>query len=665
MIKVNDSSNITFQADGSPYSTQFDDIYFDTESGCLQSEQVFINGNNIEQKIQSSSKLLTVAETGFGTGLNFLLTLKRYQAIRSLQKTAKLHFITTEKFPLTKAQLTQSLACLPHLKSLAQELVEQYPETVIENTEMYFCSGDVKLTILVGDAATSFANLRLAKNQKINAWYLDGFSPQKNPDMWQDALFEQMARLSAADASVATFTVAGIVRRGLTSNGFRVQRQSYGGKKKEILTGKFQQHLNIINGYQLRPLNHKPQHVTIIGGGIASACAALSLVQQDIKVTILCKDKTIAQGASSNHVGALYPLIHQSKDDISLFYQKALVTARKTYQSVLDNGFNFAHQWCGLLELSFNEKLLKREQGIKANNIWPKSLIRAVDQTQASNLASITLDHSGLFIENAGWVAPQELVNAIIQAANATGLLKIKTNVNVQSIKQIDEKKWSLQTNKGPLKASVLVLATGADSISLSPLNQLPMYPVKGQVSAVQSNSNIKALSTVICHKGYLTPAHQDLHCIGATFDKTFSDLETSSQSDKYNLDMLTDSMGNNFGWQLSDIKQSKARVRCMTPDHLPIVGPVAIVDDHPELYSHLAKDKNWHYKTPAPYYQNLYTLTGLGARGLCSAPLMAQILTADICGLPYPVDEKMLFNLSSNRFVVRDIIKRKYVIEN
>lgn len=191
------------------------------------------------------------------------------------------------------------------------------------------------------------------------------------------------------------------------------------------------------------------------------------------------------------------------------------------------------------------------------------------------------------------------------------------------------------------------------------------MYPVKGQVSAVQSNSNIKALSTVICHKGYLTPAHQDLHCIGATFDKTFSDLETSSQSDKYNLDMLTDSMGNNFGWQLSDIKQSKARVRCMTPDHLPIVGPVAIVDDHPELYSHLAKDKNWHYKTPAPYYQNLYTLTGLGARGLCSAPLMAQILTADICGLPYPVDEKMLFNLSSNRFVVRDIIKRKYVIEN
>ena len=112
--------------------------------------------------------------------------------------------------------------------------------------------------------------------------------------------------------------------------------------------------------------------------------------------------------------------------------------------------------------------------------------------------------------------------------------------------------------------------------------------------------------------------------------------------------------------WQQSDIIDGKARLRCMTPDHLPIVGPMPDINAHKVLYPHLAKDKNWHYQEAAPYLKGLYVMTGLGARGLCTAPLMADILTADICGTPYPIDNKMLFNLSANRFVIRDIIKRK-----
>lgn len=661
MHKVSNSSNITFQADGSPYSTQFDDIYFDTESGCLQSEQVFIQGNEISQKLGTAAQKLTIAETGFGTGLNFLLTIKLYAELAVKKPLCDLHFITTEKYPLTKAELAQSLLCLPEYTDYSRLLIERYPEKLEQNTELSFFDGKVTLSILTGDAAESFANLHLNKQEKVNAWYLDGFSPQKNPDMWQAQLFKQMARLSAPQASVATFTVAGIVRRGLTDNGFRVQRQSYGGKKKEILTGKFQQHLNIVNSYQLRPNRNKPQHVTIIGGGIASACAALALVKKDIKVTVLCKDDTIAQGASSNLIGALYPLIHQTQDDISLFYQQALDYARYTYQSVLDAGFQFAHSWCGLLELSFNDKLLKREQGLKEKAIWPSSLITSLTKEEASAIAHIPLEHSGLFIPNAGWIAPQELVLAMMKMAQNTGLLKIKTNVQVQGLSQNDDKKWSLQTNKGQLKASILVLTAGAETKLIAPFDQLPMYPVKGQVSAMQTNTKINALSTVICHKGYLTPAHNDLHCIGATFDKDFTDTNVCEQSDKYNLSMLQESMATGFDWQLSDVKHSKARLRCMTPDHLPVVGPMAKIDEHPNLFPHLAKDKNWRYSIPAPYYENLYTLTGLGARGLCSAPLLAEILAADICGSPYPVDSNMLFNLSTNRFVIRDIIKRKY----
>ncbi len=112
--------------------------------------------------------------------------------------------------------------------------------------------------------------------------------------------------------------------------------------------------------------------------------------------------------------------------------------------------------------------------------------------------------------------------------------------------------------------------------------------------------------------------------------------------------------------WNLSDVTSSKARLRCTTPDHLPVVGAMPDTEEHKVIYSHLRKDKNWRYNEPAPVINNLYVLTGLGARGLCSAPLLADILAADLSGTPYPVDNEMLFNLSPNRFVIRDLIKRK-----
>ncbi|MDG1750474.1 MAG: bifunctional tRNA (5-methylaminomethyl-2-thiouridine)(34)-methyltransferase MnmD/FAD-dependent 5-carboxymethylaminomethyl-2-thiouridine(34) oxidoreductase MnmC, partial [Thalassotalea sp.] len=109
-----------------------------------------------------------------------------------------------------------------------------------------------------------------------------------------------------------------------------------------------------------------------------------------------------------------------------------------------------------------------------------------------------------------------------------------------------------------------------------------------------------------------------------------------------------------------SDILTRKARLRCMTPDHLPMVGAVPDLAAHISTYAHLSKDKNWRFYQAAPTIKNLYVLTGLGARGLCTAPLLAEILLADLTGKPYPVDNDMLFNLSPNRFIIRDLIKRK-----
>jgi len=170
------------------------------------------------------------------------------------------------------------------------------------------------------------------------------------------------------------------------------------------------------------------------------------------------------------------------------------------------------------------------------------------------------------------------------------------------------------------------------------------------------TNDDIGELATVICHKGYLTPKHNDSHCIGATFDKDVRDIQTSQEDDEYNLRMYHQCLPNFPQWQLSDV-----RLRCMSPDHMPIAGPMPKTNEYYGLYQRLEKDKNWRVETPAPYYDNLYVMTGLGARGLCSAPLLADIIMGDICQTPYPVDSKMLFNLAPNRFILKDIIKGKF----
>ncbi|WP_114325312.1 FAD-dependent 5-carboxymethylaminomethyl-2-thiouridine(34) oxidoreductase MnmC [Candidatus Colwellia aromaticivorans] len=436
------------------------------------------------------------------------------------------------------------------------------------------------------------------------------------------------------------------------------------------------------SGYKLRPQITKPQHVSIIGGGIASACAAYTLTKQGIKVTLYCKDNTLAQGASSNAIGALYPLLHQQKDDISLFYQQAFWRAKALYTEVAEQGFDFPHSWCGLLEIGYKESIVKRQEKFTELATWPTELIHKISAEQASEIANITLSNGGLFMPNAGWIAPQELVKQMINVAKATGRLNVNTNVLVNKIEQVqpiedhtqkvkaekEKTHWRLRTDKGDFDASVLVVCGGAEIIDAEFIKQLPFSSVQGQVTSMTTNSRINALSTVICHKGYLTPTsnasqHQGIHCIGATFKKNNTSTIATKEDDKFNLNMLYSclpELAKEINWTEQDISTSKARLRCMTPDHMPMVGAMPDIQKHIETYPHLAKDKNWKYNQAAPVVNNLYVMMGFGARGLCSAPLAADILTADLCGTPYPVSNDMLFNLSPNRFVIRDIVRRK-----
>lgn len=668
-------TKITFQTNGAPYSSQFDDIYFDTDDGFQQSDMVFVKGNLvysrlceledniIQQVISTKENKFTIGETGFGSGLNFLLTLIAYQKYLNHSKQAdkvKLNFISVEKYPLSKVELERSLAVFPELSTLSSMLVEQYPEQMTQDISLSFFDGLVKLTLLFGDATERLTQLS-TESINVDAWYLDGFSPAKNPDMWQPELYQAMARISKLQATVATFTIAGKVRRELSDAGFRLTKQNTtGNKKAEMLFGRLQQSRLNKHGYKIRPKIAKPQQVSIIGGGVAAACAAYALTQNGVKVTLYCKDEKVAQGASSNAIGALFPLLHQQRDEISCFYEKAFIHARKTFDQLLADGFDFEHDWCGLLEVSYKDSLIKRQQQFEQNNAWPTTLIHGVNKQQANEISQLPLDMEGLFMPNAGWIRPPSLVNALFDAANATGRLRVHTQKTIKSIKQLENKSWQLSTHNDSFSTDILIFCGGAEGIKLDYIDQLPLSSVRGQVSNVNATEQTSKLSTVICHKGYLTPQNKGIHCIGATFQKNSFDVIAKPEEDEFNLNMLHQCLPGLTHWKMDDIRASKARLRCMIPDHLPMVGAFPNIKAHVQAYPHLRKDKNWNYDTAAPCIDNLYVLTGLGARGLVSAPLLADILVADICGTPYPVDDEQLFNLSPNRFVIRDLIKRK-----
>lgn len=219
--------------DQQPYSARFDDVYFSSDNGLLETEYVFLQGNQLADRWQQlSTPQFTIIETGFGTGLNFLCASQLW--LETAPADSSLHFISVEKYPLSLPEITAALELWPSLAQSKQFLLDQYPAMLSNGTISVF-DNRIQLTLLCGDASAELATLVC----QADAWFLDGFAPAKNPEMWRPALFSHMARLSHAETTFATFTSAGEVRRNLMAAGFKVQKRAGFGKKREMLVGHY------------------------------------------------------------------------------------------------------------------------------------------------------------------------------------------------------------------------------------------------------------------------------------------------------------------------------------------------------------------------------------------------------------------------------------------
>lgn len=218
---------VAWEENGTPVSTRYGDVYFSRESGLDETEHVFLSGNRLSERFATANQF-TIAETGFGTGLNFLAACLLFESVA--KPDAHLHFLSIEKHPLTRADMKLALSYFPEVSSYAEALLHHYPPP-IPGLHRIHIGDHIHLTLAYGDSIDMFPLL----NTKVDAWFLDGFAPAKNPDMWQEEMFTHLARLSHKGTTAATFSVAGSVQRGLKEAGFSVEKVKGFGRKREIL----------------------------------------------------------------------------------------------------------------------------------------------------------------------------------------------------------------------------------------------------------------------------------------------------------------------------------------------------------------------------------------------------------------------------------------------
>jgi tRNA 5-methylaminomethyl-2-thiouridine biosynthesis bifunctional protein len=215
-----------------PRSKEFDDVYFSAADGLAETKHVFLQGNGLPERWKGRSQF-TIAETGFGTGLNFLAAWKLFRETK--EAGAHLDFISVEKFPLNAGQIADYLSGWnDELRYEMEILRARYPAET-KDAQKIFMDESVTLTIYFDDVNTALPLMQ----QKVDCWFLDGFKPASNPDMWTHAVFQNMARLSNPGATFATFTAAGVVKRGLKNAGFHVEKRDGFGWKRDMLAGYF------------------------------------------------------------------------------------------------------------------------------------------------------------------------------------------------------------------------------------------------------------------------------------------------------------------------------------------------------------------------------------------------------------------------------------------
>jgi tRNA 5-methylaminomethyl-2-thiouridine biosynthesis bifunctional protein len=613
---------------GQPVSRRFGDVYFSQASGIDETRFVFLAQNRLAERFAQvpPGGSFVVAETGFGTGLNFLCTWELW--MRAAPSSARLHFVSTELYPLARDEMARALALWSELASSREALLAAYGPRAPGWDRRSFEGGRVVLTLLTGDVRETLPQFQ----GLVDAWFLDGFSPARNPQMWESALCQRIVARSRPGCTFATYTSAGHVRRALTSAGFSVEKVKGFGPKREMLRGQ----LNEQRSEQARTHRtntHKTKAAIVIGGGLAGTGAASSLARRGWKVTLIERREGLATEASGNPQGVLY--VRMSAHPIPLS-QLVLAGYRYTLGILRERLPCDGVQWsdCGILQIAFDEDEAKRLAALAALD-WPPDLMHGVSHVQATELAGIALPRGGLFFPGAGWVNAPALCTALAAEPG----IDLRTQRHALRLER-SSTGWRVFERSDCIAESAVVIVAGASSsTAFEQLAHLSLRTVRGQVTLVPATPASKRLRTVLCGESYVAPARAGMHTAGATFARDASAEEATTADNQENLSQLNRLAGSLYtalgGGSLDAASLTgRAGQRCTSVDYLPLIGPVT--------------------DAAGQVLPGLYLSTAHGSRGLITAPLGGEILAAYLEEEPAPLPKSLMDALLPGRFQAR-----------
>ncbi|MEO8024555.1 FAD-dependent 5-carboxymethylaminomethyl-2-thiouridine(34) oxidoreductase MnmC [Polaromonas sp.] len=612
---------IEWLPDGTPYSPRFGDRYRSELGGLAQSREVFLHGCGLPA-LWAGQPQWRILETGFGLGLNFLVTWQAWKADPSRPRL--LHFVSTEAYPAGAVDVLRAAAAHPELLPLAEQLQAQCWGLLPGLHRLVFESGLVLLTLYIGDTRAVLREQAF----EADAVYLDGFSPAKNPGMWDIHTLKAVARCCRRGTRIASWTVARSVLDGLAQVGFAVKKKPGLPPKRDNLQGEFNPRWELRRARHATPV--QPTTCVVIGAGLAGAAAAASLARRGWQVLVLDAHGTPAGGASGLPAGVLVP--HVSPDD-SLLSRLSRYGVRATLQqaeALLREGQDW--QARGVLERRLDGSIGLPADWPEAGRDWSEVALPAQKTQAGLDAATAACWH-----HRAGWIKPARLVGALLAQPG----IEWRGGVQVARLERSAATGlWTVLDAKAqPLaQAGLVVLAAGYASRLLVDAG-LPLQAIRGQMSwglrQVADESVFPAFP--VNGNGSFIPAvpsgGQTMWLAGAGFQRDRDDSEIDPQDQRANLERLQSLLPATAArlapaFQEGSV-QAWAGVRCASPDRLPLVGPVH-----------------------AGVLPGLWFSTAMGSRGLTFAVLGGELLAAGLHGEPLPLENRMAQALAPQRFL-------------
>ena len=617
-----DKALVDWDASGAPQSIFFGDVYFSGD-GAEETAHVFLTGNDLPKRFSDASRFC-IGELGFGTGLNFLVT---WDAWRQTQKPAdaRLHFFSAEAFPLSTGDMAQAHEAWPRLAPLAKKLRAALPPPH-PGFHQLTIDDDVTLTLFYGDALEGFSRAEA----KIDAWFLDGFAPSKNPAMWSSELLTELVRLSKPGATFSTFTVAGAVRRALENAGFEWEKRPGFGRKREMLAGRIAnppQNEKRAPWFAAQREVLKPgARIAIIGAGIAGASLAHELTRSGFAPTVFDASGP-ASGASGNPAGLIMPRLDLDDTPAGRFHAAAYLHTLRLLGGLSEETFNA----CGVLHHAANEKERERQKRLFEQSALPDGWIEQRD--------------AGLFFPQAGVVGPAAFVRALLG----------ETPVTKERVRRLQshEQGWRIVASGCEQDFDAVVIANGLDALRFADARTLPLAGSAGQIDWFP---NAEPPQHAHAFGPYAAPAPKGGVILGATYAPIVIGAEArfTKEATQSNIAAVARSTPELAAKLDSEKSQPRASVRCTTPDRLPVAGPVPDWRFYGAAYDDLRLGKQKDYPR-GEMRKGLYILTGLGSRGLVTAPLAAAMIAAEMTGAPSPADTGVAEALHPARFFIRD----------